>query len=157
VLTHALKKEFPEKRIEMTQHWELEIDGYRIDVAHHGPMPGSREWTKGNVLRLYTQSLMRKLQSNGKAVPNLLLRAHYHEPINEIVTLNLDEEILRTEAWITPPYCVIGAHGMKVTQSISQMHVGLLAFEIIDGKLIETHYKPFWHTFDLRVEERIVL
>lgn len=155
ILVHTLRKEFPKKRIELTQHWELDIDGLLVDIAHHGPGPGSREWTKGNTLRLYTRSLMQKLHNNGKLTPHLLLRAHYHQPISEVVSLNLDEEILRTEAWITPPQCVIGAHGQKATQSVSQMHIGMLAFEIINGKLIETYYKPFWHTFDLRVRERV--
>jgi len=157
ILTHQLKREYKNKKIELTQHWELDIDGLFVDVAHHGPGAGMREWTKGNTLRLYTKSLMQKLHSNRKQLPDLLLRAHYHQPISETVTLNLDEDIYKCEAWITPPYCVIGSHGQKVTQSISQMNVGMLAFEIIDGKLFETHYKPFWHTFDLRVREKVTL
>jgi len=157
VLVHHLKEMYPKKRIELTQHWELELNGKLIDVAHHGPGVGLREWTKGNTLRLYTKSLMQKLHDNRKQTPDLLLRAHYHQPITETVTLNLDEEILKCEAWITPPYCIIGSHGQKATQSVSQMHVGFLAFEIIEGLPIKTHYKPFWHTFDLRVKERIEL
>jgi len=157
ILIHNLRIEYPKKRIELTQHWELDVDGLLVDIAHHGPGPGMREWTRGNILRLYTRSLMQKLHNNGKRPPDLLLRAHFHQPLCEIVTLNLDEEILRTESWITPPQCVIGSHGQKSTQSVSQMHVGMLAFEIVNGKLIETHYKPFWHTFDLRVREKVTL
>ena len=155
MLTHELSQEFKNKDIKMAPHWALDIDGFLVDIAHHGPKPGSREWTKGNGLRLYTQSIQDYLHDNGKRIPDLLLRAHFHQPISEVVTKNLDTRRYRTEAWITPPQCFIGGHGQKVTQSVSMMHIGMLAFEIVNNRLLETH--EFMHSIDLRVQERIEL
>jgi len=155
LLTHQLANEFKDKTVKMAPHWELNIDGFRVDVAHHGPGTGIREWTKGNVLRLYTRSLMDYLDKNRKPIPDLLLRGHFHEPISEVVTLNKDLETVRCEAWITPAQCFIGAHGQKATQSVSHMQIGMLAFEIINNRILETH--RFMHSIDLRAEERINL
>lgn len=155
ILTHRLNNEFKHIPVKMSPHWELNFDGFRVDVAHHGPGVGMREWTKGNTLRLYTKSLQDYLHNNGKPIPDLLLRAHFHQPICEVVTKNLDTERFRTDAWITPPQCFIGGHGQKVTQSVSMMHIGMLAFEIVNNRILETH--EFMHSIDLRVEERINL
>ena len=153
MLTHMLKLEHPKKHITMSQHWELDISGCIVDIAHHGPNAGGREWTRGNGLRNYTFSLMQKLHNNRERIPNLLLRAHFHQPISEVVTLNTDKERYRTEAWITPPQCFIGAHGQKATGSISSMHIGMLAFEIINGKIYDTH--EYLHTVSLRTKESV--
>jgi len=155
ILTQQLSKEYPKKCVKMAPHWELDIDGFLTDIAHHGPGAGIREWTKGNTLRLYVRSLQDYLHNNRKRIPDLLLRAHFHQPISEVVTKNLDTERFRTEAWITPPQCFIGGHGQKVTQSVSMMHIGMLAFEIVNNKILETH--EFLHSIDLRVRERVEL
>jgi len=46
------------KPIDVPYHAEAFLDGLKIDLAHHGPPPGVRYWLKGNLLRLYAQSIM---------------------------------------------------------------------------------------------------
>lgn len=151
LLTRLLSSEYKKKSIRLVDHWLLDIDGFLIDVAHHGPGAGKRAWTRGNVLQLYTQSIMMDEIIAGRQPPNLLLRAHHHEYTPRPATVQAGGKVWRCDACITPPECFIGSHAQKVCESPSSMSVGMLAFEILDGRLLETH--PFIHTIDLRTRE----
>jgi len=78
---------FKNKDIKMCQHGLLDIDGVTIDYAHHGPFPGSRSWLKGNIARYYLRDLMMREIMNGNSPPKLVVRAHYHTPVEEYLKI----------------------------------------------------------------------
>lgn len=141
------------KPIEVPYHALAEIEGVRFDLAHHGPPPGIRNWLEGNILRLYTQSLMDQMLKEGEAPPDVVLRGHYHQLASEVVTRRARGRRWETRAVILPSYSGIDDYARKVAKSPARLTVGLVAFEIIDGKLVEMH--EFVRTVDYRT--RMVL
>jgi hypothetical protein len=136
------------KQIEVPYHADAMIDGVSFDLAHHGPPPGVRTWLRGNILRLYTQSLMDRALMEGQEPPRVLLRGHYHELTSEVVTRRARGRKWTTDAWICPAYCGIDEYARKVSKSPGDLTVGLLAFELVDGELRQTY--EFKRTIDYR-------
>lgn len=153
LLTAQLKNEYPKKQIKINDHWLLNVDGFTADVAHHGPGAGIRNWTKGNVFELYVKSIMMDMIDLQEPVPQVVLRAHKHEFIYRRAIHQVKDQIWELPGFISPPYCFIGSHAQKVMNSPSFMGVGVLALEILDGKLYQWH--PFTHYVDLRTREML--
>ena len=151
ILTKMLKAEYPKKQVKITDHWLLNLDGFLMDVSHHGPCAGIRNWTRGNTFELYCKSIMRDCIDLGQPVPNVILRGHKHEFILRRAVHQTSNKIWETAGFITPPYCFIGSHAQKVMNSPTFMGVGTLALEVLDGRLIGHH--PFTHFVDLLTKE----
>jgi len=153
MLTMLLKGQHPKTRIEIVEHWLLSVGGYTIDVAHHGPGPGIRAWTRGNVWELYLRSILLDELALGHELPDMALRGHMHALTYGRAIHQAGGQVWELPGWITAPYCFIGQYAQQVGRSPGGMMVGMLAFEIVDGRLIGTH--PFSHVIDLRVTEAV--
>lgn len=153
MLMGILKREYPDIKISITDHWSLNIDGFVLDVAHHGPGAGIRNWTRGNAFELYCKSILMDDIDLGNQVPNVVLRGHKHEFTYRRVIHQVKNKIWDMPGFITPPYCFIGSHAQKVMNSPSFMGVGMLALEIVNGRLFDFH--PFTHFVDLRARETV--
>ncbi|MBT7991047.1 MAG: hypothetical protein HN769_14355 [Anaerolineae bacterium] len=151
LLSAWLQDEYHKKDIKISDHWLLDVDGYKIDAAHHGPGPGTRNWTHGNAFSLYLKSELRNALDRSETPPNMVLRGHTHVFTYGFARHQIDATIYKTEGYITPPMCFIGSHARKVTRSTARMSIGMLALEIVDGKLLAMH--PFLNNIDLRTEE----
>lgn len=151
LLTMLLQKEYPKKDVKIADHYLLNVDGYLIDVAHHGPGPGMRNWTRGNAFELYVKSILLDDLNVGRTPPHIVLRAHKHEYTYGHAIHQVKGTIWKLPGFIVPPYCFIGSHAQKATNSPSSMGVGTLALELVNGKLLEEH--AFTHFVDLRTEE----
>lgn len=139
----------PENDIETVYHGLLDIDGYIVDYAHHGPGPGIRDWLRGNVARFYLRDIVYRELRAGKRPPNLILRAHVHTP----VFITEDYDGFEVKLMVTPPMCFLSDHARQFTQSTSAITVGMAAFEIVDGKLMDTY--RFYETVELRTRETV--
>ena len=122
------------------QHGLLNVDGVLIDVAHHGPAAGIREWTRGNIARLYL--LDRMLTDDPPA--RVYLRAHRHEP----VWATQHRGDVTADLIVTPAYQLPSAYVRQVAQSPSAAVCGMIALEVEDGQLIDVHRMT--HRVDLR-------
>lgn len=151
VLTALLQKSYPKSDVKISSHWMLNVDGFRLDVAHHGPGPGMRNWTRGNVFELYLKSILKDDIETGIEPAHVVLRGHKHTFIYRRAIHQVKNLIWELPGFITPPYCFIGSHAEKTENSPSFMGVGILALEVINGKLLQYH--PFTHFVDLRTEE----
>ena len=145
---------YPDVDVQVVYHGLLDVDGVELDYAHHGPYPGSRAWLKGNVARYDLRSLMLNELSAGKVPARVMLRSHYHE---WIPPETLGMEFLGETYWstlvLTPSYCGLGAHGHQATRSTARQTHGMVAIEVLDGRLGEI--RPFKRTLDLRTKERL--
>lgn len=148
-VTAQLQAEYPDKDIKAVQHGLLDIDGYKIDYAHHGPPPGRRSWLKGNEARYYLRDRMMREIIAGRKPPDLYHRAHYHEPVIEWLKVNGFESHLI----ITPSYSFPGAWTRQATKSINEVVNGMMVLEIEDGKLLNIH--ELIERTDIRTKERI--
>jgi hypothetical protein len=151
ILTLLLQKEYPKKDVKIADHYLLNVDGYLLDVSHHGPGPGMRNWTRGNAYELYVKSILLDDLNAKRIPPHVVLRGHKHEFTYAHAIHQVQGAVWQLPAFIVPPYCFIGSHAQKATNSPSFMGVGTLALELINGRLLDWH--AFTHYVDLRTEE----
>lgn len=151
LVARQLGAEYPELDVKSSSHALLDVDGVTFDVAHHGPGPGSRNWLAGNILRYYTRSLMLDDLADGGRPPDAVVRAHYHSLVLETVRLVTKQGIYTTEAFVLPAYCGLTEFGHQVTRSMYRISCGLVAVEVVEGRLAGMH--PFWRINDLRTRE----
>jgi len=147
LIADALNNKYPDKHINVVYHGELNIDGFLIDYAHHGPNSGSRKWLEGNELRYYLRSIMIKELMEGNIPPHLVLRGHYHTYVREFLEIN------GHPSWIVllPGFTFKDDYTRRATKSEYKQGIGMIAFEIINGKLHDTY--PFIKVVDIRTKE----
>ena len=151
-ISQTLRKNFPSVDVGFAAHHLEEIDGCLFDIAHHGPGPGIRIWTNGNQARYYLRSAMLDEISFKQPVPSLFVRGHVHTPIHEVVQVPGDPT-WESAIDILPPYCCMTPYARQVTRSVPRQWCGLVAWEIIDGKL-GRHIAPK-HMKELRTKENL--
>ncbi len=154
LVADVLKKEYPQKDIQVVHHGLCEVGGVLVDYAHHGPGRGIRVWLNGNVARYYLQSLMMEAIMRGEKPPRLVFRSHYHDWICETVTISIGDVDYVSTIVITPSYCMMGEHGYKATRSAGKITNGMAAVEIERGEVIKIH--RLTKTLDIRTKEKVI-
>lgn len=149
MVASLLKRRYPERDIAAAYHGLVDYDGCLVDYSHHGPHPGSREWLKGNVARFYLRDLMMREVMAHNTPPHLVLRAHFHTYVREVLEVSGYESTLI----ITPSYCFMTDHARQATRSQHMISVGQVVFEIENGAPVKMHKQ--YETHDLRTRERI--
>jgi hypothetical protein len=132
-------------------HMELSWGGVTLDLAHHGPSSGIREWTKGNMWRYYVRSIQDNCSRNGREIPGAVIRGHFHERIIEHVPFFRQAKTDWTWGILAPAYCGIDDFARKVTRSRRLLSVGMLLLEIHDGRLVWVH--ELLHGMDMARKE----
>jgi len=153
LISELLRARFPGCDIGVCRHGLADVDGVLIDYAHHGPPPGSRAWLTGNNLRYYIRSLMMDELVRHRAVPRVVLRAHYHTYQRETVRVPSGAGEAVTDGVLTPAYCGLSEFAQQATRSAYLIGCGLVALEIEDGRLVDIH--AMQRTVDLRREEKL--
>jgi hypothetical protein len=79
-------------------HWHarIEIDGVRIDMAHHGRV-GTRPWTKPNVTMNLAAEIFYNHALHGIPHPHLAFRSHMHQFVDTGCTHPV--RVIQTPAW----------------------------------------------------------
>ena len=152
-LCHMFKKEFKNIKSDIAYHWLLDINGVTFDTAHHGPSPGIRHWLKGNNARYYLKDLMYTEFFAGRTPPNVVLRAHFHSYVKELVTMTFQGKDYESWIYVLPPLCIPGDFTIQVIKSVYSVQIGLLAFEVIDGQISKSY--KFTQSFDTRAKETL--
>lgn len=147
-------QEMAECPVHVVQHGLMKVGNLKLDLSHHGPSGGIREWTKGNVLRLYTRSLMLRELDRGRQPADIMARGHYHTYVPETVTIRRNGRTHRTHALILPSFSFMDSYARKVTQSRETVTVGMVLVEVVDYRVVAIYDKEpeFMQTFDLRKE-----
>jgi hypothetical protein len=146
-----LRPEFPDKDISVAYHYKTEIDGLRLDLAHHGAPPGIRKWLEGNILELYARDIIIKKLLAHKEPPHLIARGHFHHFITRVSTVQANGFTHEARVTLCPSYCMTDDHARKVGRSPDSIVIGLIALEIIDGALVKQH--EFRRTIDFGTRE----
>lgn len=156
LVTTSLEEKFPDKDIRLMKHGVTNVGEVDFNYAHHGPYPGSRVWLEGNVARYYLRDLMMRKIMGGKVPPKFVLRAHYHTPIEEKLTIRANGHIHRSYLFITPSYQLMGDYAQQATRSAESVTNGMLVLELEGDRLM---YEPEWliETTDITTKEEILL
>jgi len=153
LISELLRARFPESDIGVCRHGLADVDGVLVDYAHHGPPPGTRNWLSGNNLRYYVRSLMMDEIQRGRVPPRAVLRAHYHQYVRETVRIQCGDTEHVSDIVLTPAYCGLSEFAQQATRSAYLIGCGLVALEIVDGRLADIH--SLTRAIDLRREERL--
>lgn len=151
LLSAIMRERFPKIDTRAMYHGLTHYGGFSVDHAHHGPPPGSRNWLRGNVARLYLQSKMMDDLDAGSIPANLVVRGHYHSFVKTWHGLGRSGDWFESWLVIMPPLCLPGDYTRKVTSSVYRVNPGVVAVEIINDRLHAVH--PFTQTLDMRTVE----
>lgn len=141
------------KDVQSVHHAIFDVNGTLHDTAHHGAHPGTRYHLRGNVARLYLKDCMILDRAHGRVPAHVYWRGHYHDPVFEAVREEWRGTWTEHRLVVAP--CLSGPtrHAIKVTRSRGYLKAGLVAAEIVDGRVCEI--RPFIQTYDLRTEETL--
>jgi hypothetical protein len=89
----------------------------------------------------------------GRVPPRVVLRAHYHQYQRETVRVPSGDAEAVTDGILTPAYCGLSEFAQQATRSAYLIGCGLVALEIVDGRLVDVH--AMTRVVDLRREERL--
>lgn len=153
VITTLLNAKYPDLSIKVSDHSLLDVAGLTVDVSHHGPPPGSREWLRGNEARYYLRSLMMQEIVAGKAPPRLVVRGHYHDEIEETLIVKSNGNRYKGTLVITPSFTFMDEYARKVCKSPSRITHGMIMVEIVDKEILRI--VPLTKTIDIRTHETI--
>ena len=125
-------------------HMLLDVGESLLDIAHHGPHPGGRAWLRGNPARFSLRDAMLGEILRGNQVPDLYIRAHYHQPVDETTTIYTYQSRLL----IVPSWQAADQFVRKVGQSPPRICCGMAAVEVIDGCISQV--RTYVHELDIR-------
>lgn len=151
LVSEFLKERYPKINTRSLYHGLAYIGKFAIDYSHHGPHPGTRNWLRGNVARLYLQSKMMDDLDNGQRPADLVARGHYHSFVRTWYGMSRGGEWFESWLIIMPPMCFVNDHARKATQSAYRVSPGIVAVEVINGRLHNIF--PFTRTLDIRTVE----
>lgn len=127
-------------------------NGFKIDYAHQGPVPGSRKWLEGNSARWYLIDYMqRELIELGRDPADLVLRAHYHEPIEVRYSMKFNGGMKRSAIVICPSMKFPDAHAKKAIRNRFSAAIGMSMIEVVNNKILDFHHR--FTTVDTRTRE----
>ena len=149
MVAQQLQAEYPGKKLKVVEHGLIDIDGFKIDYAHHGPSAGRRIWLKGNEARYYLRDRMTREIQAGNKPPDLYHRAHYHDPVIETLRINGYKSTLV----ITPSYSFPGAWTRQAIRSPNEVANGMMLLEIFEGRLLDIH--EYIERTDIRTRETL--
>jgi len=153
LIATLLKAAYPKTSTRVYDHALMEIGGVDVDISHHGPPTGSREWLKGNEARYYLRSLMLQEIVVGNIPPRLVFRGHYHDFIEETLKIKHDGEWYTSTLVITPSLTFITDYARMVMRSPNRVTHGIVLAELIDGELLRV--VPMLQTVDIRSKESL--
>ena len=151
-LLQVLKMQYPAIRFKALYHGVLNVDGFTLDYAHHGPAGGSRKWLEGNSLLWYLRDIvLKEWTERCQVAARVHTRAHVHVFRQATYHATLKGEQHQFDAILLPSWCGMGDFAYKVTRSEPVQTFGMIALEVVGGELVKVH--QFIHSLDLRVKE----
>ena len=144
---------YPEHSTNVMYHLQFTLksqQGQVLDLAHHGPYPGGREWLRGNGARYYLRSAMMAELVDGETPARVYARGHYHTWVRETVRVRRNGQDVTSDLVITPSYSGIDDYVRSATRSTRKIDHGLVALEFEDG--LQDIY-PLYQQLDVRSSE----
>jgi hypothetical protein len=82
-----------------------------------------------------------------------VVRSHYHDYVNEVVTVQMSDFEFTSRIIVTPSMCGLGAYGQQAMRSEWRIRNGIAVVEIVDGKVLRVH--RLVKTVDIRTKETL--
>lgn len=133
-IAHDLSKETG-KEIKTCHHGLFDFGQDEVEIAHHGPYPGSRDWLRGNVAFLHLKDRLYEERRHGGTPPRIYLYGHYHRRAYAADKDRWDGEVTHHELYVLPALSGLDDFSRKVARSPSKIQAGMIVLEFLDGKL----------------------
>jgi hypothetical protein len=153
LLVEMLRREFPDKDIRLVNHHLADVSGVLLDVAHHGPGPGSREWLHGNVARYYLRDHLWAEWKDGIYPPRLYVRAHYHAWVRETMHESFGRKPGTFDLIVCPSMAGMNEFARQVTKSEYRLTNGIVSLAVDKEKRELCRLEPLIDRRDLRLKE----
>lgn len=114
----------------LANHYISQVNDTIFDLAHHGPIPGSRRWLEGNSLRWYTNDIQQRELDLGREPPHWVVRSHYHTVGRSASDYRKGTRLYRTESLLTPGFTGMDGYARQATRSKFEIHVGMCAWQV---------------------------
>ena len=135
----GLRSQFPDVKVVGHGKWIHKPSGFVLDYAHRGPFPGSRKHLEGNVARLYVMDYqLRELTEFQRKPADLMLRGHYHQPIEVDNHLTHQGGKYHTKLLIFPALKFPDAYAKTVTKNKFSAAVGTTAI-VVNEDAMKVH------------------
>ena len=156
-LAHDLRHKY-ERDIWCYPHILFRAGETTHDLAHHGPSPGKRVWTKANAAQNWLKNMMIRDIMGRKTPQTVTYRAHFHEWVPAITHREAsirETGIVQYESHFlfVPGYSGLSDHARKATKSEDIVFWGMVAVEIIDGRTV--NFYPMVYPHDTRIREEV--
>ena len=151
LLQTMYSQKYRDKNIKHVWHGLVEINGVLIDLAHHGPFPGSRNWLKGNVARYYLRDKMYADLLAHRDPPSLYIRGHYHEEVWETLRMKTNGKWHESTLIVVPSMCGMGVYARQATRSSHKISNGMVIVELDEGRILDMDWRI--QTLDVRTKE----
>lgn len=117
-------------------HIRVKVFGVKVDLAHHGPSRGKRNWNRENQLRLYAKSILMTDVANGREAPDVIVRAHRHQKVE----CQVEYEGYKAWSFLSPAWQWRTEYGHIVSGEDSVASVGALIVYIKKGKVVDHEF-----------------
>ena len=107
-----------------SDHILMNFDGFRFDLAHHGPYVSKLDHTRVNTARRDVGQLLKRDMEWGRPSAHLYQRGHVHMPVHTQAQYEMRNETRRAEVIITPPMCGPNGYARAVTHSLQEVTCG---------------------------------
>jgi hypothetical protein len=116
-------------------HYVLRLiaQGQRIQIAHHGPAPGRREWTLENALWYELKNTYFSCLKNGQPIPRVMVWSHYHT----FVEATFKYRGKQIDGFLTPGLTTKDGFAHRATKGTGLAHVGMLALIVAEDGTVE--------------------
>ena len=151
LIIKELKPLYPDINCEMVTQGLGTINEVGIEYFHKGPYMGSAHHLMGNIAHQFLRNRMTQELLSGNIPPRLYGSGHWHEWIYVTETISVKEKDYTSSLFIMPSFNFPNLYTVAQTRGKSRFIHGIVAFEIIDGMLI--NYKRFTKTVDVRTKE----
>jgi len=103
---HAVK--CPDTKKSSWWHLLLEVDGVRLDIAHHpSASGGGRPFNSQSPIHRLASDTLFNYANRGETPPDLVIRSHVHRYLDS-------RDAFRVRAIITPPFTLLGAYARRI-------------------------------------------
>ena len=153
LVCNTYKQKYPKRDIEVVKHGRILLqdeDNIEIDYAHHGPPPGTRPDLRGNSARAYLKGICATAVGFDERPPRLVLRGHYHVPVEETVYTRFRGGWVKSTIFLLPSFTFPDHHTIQAARSEGKVTVGMMIFTI-NGDEIEA--TPMTETVDITTKE----
>jgi hypothetical protein len=124
---------------------EVEIQGVRFMLAHKGPRPGSRAWTRPNSMFHTLKDRHITALQLGLEPADVYLWGHYHEYVPGFIEAEGPWGAKIISGYVLPAWCTPNEYALEHVGNLEVADVGIVYFDVEDGKVTK---HDLWTKFD---------